>query len=156
MNLYHFKPEEFLRGGHDWFRLMDTRLLVLLDVFRYRWGRKVSISPHAAALGRLLDVAEKSDHNWNRHGAVLAADVMPEGMADQASAERALELATELGFTSIGIYPDWQPAPGLHLGARRECRPGAPALWGAIRSGGRQVYTDVATALRTLPPGPPG
>lgn len=150
IKLYYFSETEFTRGGRNWYPAMDPRLLVLLDVFRFRWGRRVAISAHPAALGRDLPLTELSDHNVTLHKAVLAADVIPEGCSSRADLQRALSLATELGFTSIGIYPDWRPSPGLHLGVRRERRPGDPAVWGAIASDDGQQYVTVSEALDRL------
>lgn len=152
MNLYYFTQPEFERGGRNWYSDMDPRLLILMDVFRHRWGRPVQISPHPKALGRVMDESKLSDHNFTRWGVVLAADVMPEGMDTRADAEHALELANEIGLTSIGLYPHWQPGPGLHLGTRRECRPGGPALWGAVRNEhGKQVYCTLDQAVAKMP-----
>jgi hypothetical protein len=152
VKLYYFDESEFERGGRNWFPDMDPRLLVLLDVFRHRWGRRIAISAHPAALGRLMDRAANSDHNFTRWGAVLAADVMPAGMISREDGEHALELANEVGFTSIGIYPDWHPGPGLHLGVRPGCVPGRPALWGAVNDSGTQAYVAIDKALRKMPP----
>lgn len=150
IKLYYFADTEFVRGGRNWFTLMDPRLLVLLDVFRFRWGRPVEISGHPDALGRVLGPTELSDHNLSRHGAVLAADVLPEGCSSRSDLQRAMALAVEIGFTSIGIYPDWHPSPGLHLGVRHERRPGDPAVWGAVHTPQGQKYVTVADALDRL------
>lgn len=150
MKLYHFTAAEFRRGGTDWGPLMHTRLLVILDLFRFRWGAAVHISPHAAALGRRLGAGVLSDHNVDVHGTVNAADVMPDGMVSRADAERAVRLAIEVGATAIGVYPHWQPGAGLHLAHRAKCRPGAPALWGAVKRDGRQVYTSIDEALEVM------
>lgn len=155
MRLHYFDRREFIRGDRDWFPDMDPRLLALLDVFRHLWGAPVAISPHPAALGRLLPLEALSDHNFTRHRAVLAADVMPKGMHSRAAAARALQLARDVTFTAIGLYPDWQPAAGLHLAIRRDREPGAPALWGAVRQNDRQVYVTLEQALARLGGGEP-
>lgn len=150
-NLYYFTNHEFVRGDHDWLPEMHPRLLVLLDTFRYRWDRKVEISPHVASLGRHLGPETLSDHNVDAHGAVLAADVIPLGMETRHQASEALNIARGLGFTSIGLYPDWSPAPGLHLGVRISRRPGDPALWGGLRIAGKQEYVSLNDALAEMP-----
>lgn len=151
--LYYFAKREFERGGVNWFERMDLRLLVLLDVFRHQWGRKVAISPHPSALGRELGQLELSDHNVDLHGRVMAADVLPEGMTTKDEAWRAISIATSIGFTSIGLYPDWQPTPGLHLGTRMSHRPGSPALWGATRASpdSSQQYVALHSAADRFP-----
>ena len=148
MQLYYFTPSEFRRDGVDWFKQMDGRLLVLLDTFRHEWGAKVSISAHPSALGR-HDGDKQSDHNVDLYGVVLAADVIPAGIADRHDAETAIEIAKRIGFTSIGFYPDWHPAPGLHLGTRRDRVPGSPAIWGAVRPdpNAKQAYVSLDAAL---------
>lgn len=146
LGLVHFRAAEFRRGGVQWFLVMDPRLLVLLDTFRFMWGRPVAISQHPAALGRHLSDS-RSDHNVDRDGTVYAADVHPIGMDTRERAEQAIELARSIGFTAIGVYPHWQPRPGLHLGTRRDRRPGKPAEWGAVRRDDRQVFTSMDHAL---------
>lgn len=148
VTLYYFGRNEFNRGGVNWYERMDPRLLVLLDVFRHQWGAKVSISAHDAALGRELGPTKLSDHNVDLHGVCLAADVIPEGMTRRADAWRAVTTAAAVGFTAIGVYPDWLPGPGLHLGTRMSHRPGTPALWGAVRpEGGSQQYVALHSAV---------
>lgn len=143
MQLYFFDPVEF----GVWWPAMDPRLLVLLDVFRFQWGAPVTVSGHPRALGRTDGAAGTSDHNVDRHGCVLAADVFPGGMINPGAAWRALAIARDVGFTSLGVYPHWS-RPGLHLGTRRTARPGEPATWGAVRGhGGAQVYVSVQEAL---------
>ena len=150
MHLYFFDKSEFGPQENtrniDWWPHMDPRLLVLLDVFRFQWNRAVSISRHGQALGRRLGRESTSDHNVDRHGVVLAADVFPAGMDTPERAKQALELALDIGFTSMGVYPHWS-SPGLHLGTRRSTEPGAPAQWGAIRKDGVQTFVSVREAL---------
>lgn len=154
LDLRFFTPEEFVlkdeEGEYtDWWALMSPRLLVLTDVFRFQWGASVTISPHHRALGRRLGVdGSESDHNVDRWGEVRGLDCFPEGMRTRADAERALEIARSIGFTSLGLYPDWHPSPGLHLGVRKANRPGNPATWGAI--GHPQAYTSLVVALEQM------
>lgn len=146
-HLHYFDPGEFFRGGIDWYARMDPRLLVLLDVFRHKWGAKVKVSPHEHAVGRFGGNSE-SQHNVARWGECRACDVMPEGMDTEQRGNEALKLAIEIGFNGAGIYPHWEPGPGLHLDTRRDRDPGNPALWGAVYNNvGAQVYVGVNQAL---------
>lgn len=147
LNLYYFGRGEFERGGVNWFDRMDPRLLVLLDSFRHQWGKKVVISPHPAAIGRELGPTRLSDHNVDLHGAVLGIDVMPEGMRTQMTVNAAVRIARSVGFTAIGVYPDWQPAAGLHLGTRTGRHPTDPAVWGAVRGDDGQDYVALDVAV---------
>lgn len=151
MRLYHFFEHEFVRGGEDWFPLMAPRLLVTLDLFRYRWGDVVEVSPHPAAIGRRLGPSVLSDHNVDRWGLVHGIDVMPRGMERRRDAERAVRYLVEVGATAIGVYPHWQPGAGVHVGQRDSHRPGAPASWGAVRRDGKQVYVSLDEALGAMP-----
>lgn len=147
--LHHFTPAEFVRE-EDWWPLMSPRLLVLLDVFRYRWGDTVRISPHRRALGRRLGMESFSDHNVDQWGEVRGVDVLPRNFRTRTDARTAVELATRLGFTSIGVYPHWLPSPGLHLGVRADRNMGAPATWGALNVDGKQTYTTLAEAIMEM------
>lgn len=143
VHLYYFSHDEFRSWASD----MSPRLLVLLDLFRHRWGQPVMVSPHQDALGRRGMGDSLSDHNYDRWGEVRGIDVMPLRMSTPEAMQRAVKLATGLGFTSIGLYPHWRPRPGLHLGVRHSNRPGFPATWGAVRKDGRQTYVSLAEAL---------
>ena len=150
LQLYWFQPHEFgptIQRTEDWWQEMDPRLLILLDVFRSNWGYRVRISKHSMALGRHDGPEDEGDHNIDRHDAVLAADCFIEGVNSREDAEKAMELAEMVGFTAIGVYPDWRGGFGMHLGTRRCREPGNPATWGAIDQGGRQVYVSVDRAL---------
>jgi hypothetical protein len=122
-----FTREEF----GEWAPLLDVALLVRLDSFRGTWDKPVRISPHPQALGRRDD--SESQHNVNRWGMVRAADILPSGIVTQEDLELASDFAALVGFTGVGVYPHWQPTPGLHVDVRRSNAPGAPATWGAIR-----------------------
>lgn len=141
---------------------MHPRLVTLLDLFRYRWGRAVIISPADGALGRRDD--SSSRHNIERWGRVEAADVMPTGMDHAYQAREAVEVARRCAITGIGVYPHWSPRPGLHLDVRDAAKPGDPAAWGAIdesrategqrqrgRVRGGQVYLGIDEAIGVMP-----
>jgi hypothetical protein len=140
-----FTPREF----GEWFDRMDPEFLVKLDLFRYRWGAPVELSPAAGALGR--EGSPESQHHWKPGGTVRAGDLLPVGITTQEDARRAIALATECGFRGIGLYPHWAPMPGLHLDVRVDRRMGEPALWGALRVNGAQTYVPLTNALKAMP-----
>ena len=137
MKLHFFKDEEF-RGQID---MIDPRLLVLLDTLRLITGIPIAVSQHPEAIGRTTGT---SWHNYKLHGAIYAIDVMPIGQWDPGD---IIQIATMIGFTGIGYYPDWNPRPGLHLDTRTNEEPEYPALWGGIKVDGVQVYTSIERAL---------
>lgn len=152
--LRYFSAEEF---GPYW-SLMNADLLIALDEFRHRLGYPVGISPAPGSLGRPAigsqvinpeEAASDSWHNWFKHGQVFAVDVMPRppGGATPEERERWRRIAREVGFTGIGIYPDWKPRPGLHLDKRTDRQPGKPAEWAGVRVDGRQVYVNIERGL---------
>lgn len=129
-NLYaprFFSRQEF----GEWASDMDVALLVLLDSFRALLGRPVHLSRHPMAIGRRGGT--NSQHDVDTWGVVRAVDTMPEGVRTPEELRHAMNVARTVGFTGIGVYPDWHPSPGLHLDVRRSHRPGAPAMWGGIR-----------------------
>jgi hypothetical protein len=154
VKLYYFQRDEFDRDGRNWMASMDKRLLVLLDVFRHMWGQPIALSPHRRALGRPGWPNPNSDHYYSEpSGIIYAADVLPAAMGTRTMAERAIKLATDLGFTSLGLYPHWSPRAGLHLGTRVTHRPGSPATWGSIRVDPNQPqqYVSLAEAMEHMP-----
>ena len=160
-HLEHFDQSEFVtvyldehgrQHSMDWWPLMSPRLLVMLDIFRHRWGAPVMISPNRIALGRYLGEDNASEHNVDRWAAVLAADVFPAGMDTAEDMRLAVKTARSIGFTGIGVYPHWQPSPGLHLGVRPNLRMGEPAYWGGIDNAeGKQIYVSIEEACRHAP-----
>jgi hypothetical protein len=159
-HLYHFTESEFERGGRNWFSDMSPRLLVCLDICRYRWSEyhhesmPITISQHPQAIGRIEPTYVVSDHNFAGHNEVRGIDVLPEGMVTREDAEAFVRIATESGVTAIGLYPFWKPQAGIHLGDRRTARPGSPATWGGIPSKdklGEQDYISLNDALELMP-----
>ena len=143
-----FSPGEFVRGGVDWWPMMNSDLLTRMDDFRSRLGVPVAISPAAGALGRHLGTTDASQHNVDRWGEVRAADVMPiPSLFHRVTLSDAVAAARAAGFTGIGAYPDWRPRPGVHLDVRSDQSAGAPATWGGINIGGTQTYVSLADAL---------
>jgi hypothetical protein len=143
LTLRHFARSEFTRrswpdtgAAVDWWPRMQTALLLKLDEYREQLDAPVIISPAAGALGRNLGASADSQHNIDRWGEVRAVDVFPQ-VSDMRA---AYDLAFKLGFTGIGVYPDWQPRWGLHLDMRTDRQPSSPALWSARTIDGKQVY----------------
>ena len=133
--LNYFSAKEFQRqavaGGEvvDWANSMDRRLLVLLDALRSVWAKPIVISAAPGAIGRYEGTSRHSIEAWG--GTVMAVDVMPEGIASRAEAEKFYYQAKQLGFGGIGFYPNWNPQPGFHLDTR-QCEPYKPQCWGSI------------------------
>lgn len=135
LTLRYFKPHEF-RG---WWDDMDPALLVLLDRFRARLapltpdpgGVVVRVSPHPRAIGRHDGAKGTSQHNIDRWGEVRAIDVMP--MIGRQYRRNVVGIAIDVGFTGVGLYPDWNPSWGLHLDVRQDREQGKPATWSGIK-----------------------
>jgi len=158
LELTYFTSGEF---GPYW-PLMSLDLLKKLDAFRDRLGYPVSISPAPGGIGRPIigsedqaaeSGAEKSYHNYLVHGEVMAIDVMPQppGGATPLERQRWVNVARDVGFTGIGLYPDWKPRPGIHLDVRpvSALKPGQGyAAWAGVRDqSGKQIYTSIDAGL---------
>ena len=131
INLWFFSRSEFYRNDTDWFPYIDPRLLVLLDSLRCIIKSPIAISPHPRAVGR-NDGDSSSMHNIDKHGRVFAVDTLPAQSYKHKYISTYVRLAKELGFTGIGVYPDWTPRPGLHLDTRTDRDVGNPATWGYV------------------------
>lgn len=152
LDLRYWSRDEFVTGTNtpiDWFPHMSLRLLVLLDSFRHRWGDACIVSPHPRALGR-YDGDSYGQHNIDRYGEVRAIDFFPDGMDGAALTHKAVSIARSCGFTGIGIYPNWQPRPGLHVDVRVDEAPGHPATWGGVDGENGQVYVGLQQALEVM------
>lgn len=157
LKLRHFTSDEF---GAYW-PLMSVELLKKLDAFRAELGYPVLISPAPGAIGRPIigqddpaaeSGAEKSYHNYLMHGEVMAIDVMPVPPHGATATERQrwVDVAKRVGFRGIGLYPDWQPRPGIHLDVRpvSALNGGAVATWAGIKNDqGRQIYVGIERGL---------
>lgn len=142
--LRHFGKHEFGR----WAPYMSGELLFMLDETREQYGDQIWISPAPGALGRFIGNS-KSMHNIERWGEIRAVDVMPLGMDTPEEYEAFFELAKSVGWTGIGIYPDWQPRPGAHLDNRPDRKVGSPAKWSAFRDkNGKQQYYAIDKAFK--------
>jgi hypothetical protein len=156
MILDYFKPDEFLDIDHngnvvyDWLPHMSVKLLVMLDVTRHMYNRRIEISPAIGAMGRRLGQSA-SQHNVDRWGEVRAVDIMPDGIITREDAYSFFQLAVSVGFKGIGFYPHWSPSPGFHLDVRESNRPGKPALWGRIKKDGETLNVSIYDAMEQLP-----
>jgi len=147
-----WKPKYYLESEfRGWYYDIDIALLYLIDKFREEWGAPVLISPASGSIGRRVSDPTKpgwtSQHNIVNHGKVKAIDLMPTGMDTPADRERAYEIARQVGFTGIGIYPDWRPRAGIHVDIRADKLPGDPAKWSAFDVDGKQEYFGVIDAF---------
>ena len=161
ITLRYFKPAEFWRedkyeNPFNWYEQMDPRLLFAMDLLRWRWSdyldkdAPIMISPHGQAIGRQLGEANRSDHNVGYWGTVRGIDLMPVGFSTTEHANALRQMVPDCGIDALGIYPQWVPQPGIHVGVRPHLKPGKPALWGAVRVERRQVYTTWAHAMGVL------
>lgn len=139
IDLRHFTTESF-RG---WGFVMSVRLLILLDAFRGQWGHPVIASPAKGAIGRHNGPDGTSQHNIDRWGEVRAIDIMPYNMNTEDDAREAVNKALGVGFTGVGIYPDWQPMPGMHVDVRTTRNADNPATWAGIDSPDGQIYVGL-------------
>ena len=156
--LKHFKKEEY----RDWWSQMNPKLVVLSDIFREFWGDSVLVSPVNGAIGRHKGDSS-TQHNVDKWGMVNATDYMIPSLETWEGYWKAYELAKQVGFTGIGVYPHWKPHPGLHLDVRPDRVAGNPAEWGALDVDkcdktllefgnvvGSQVYLDIETVINTV------
>lgn len=146
--LYHFDAKEF----GEWYGDMSVRLLVMLDVLRHWVGSPISISPVKGALGRNQGLNSESAHNVDRWGEVLAADVFIKGVYLRSQADAVVEAAKKIGFTGIGVYPDWVNAKGetqvgFHFDVRPTRDPNNPAAWGRVNG----HWVSIESALNHIP-----
>ena len=152
--LHYFRASEFGKTDHrdrDWWPAMNPGLLVRLDVLRSMWGGPIHVSGHARALGRHGGDSH-SDHNVDRWGDVRGADVFISDVRYRADVEAVKMAAEEVGFSSIGVYPDWRGGIGFHLGVREDNGGRQPmATWGAVSREGSQEYVSFKEALSKVP-----
>jgi len=146
MDLEHFDPAEF--GGS--FPVTAAPILRALDQFRDDLGEPIQVSPAPGAVARTLGPGSSSLHNITKYGQTYAVDVLiPPGhsLRETYRAARAARL-----FSGLGVYPDWQPRPGLHLDVRHrapsnptpEASPSDPARWAGVDDGdGGQRYVAI-------------
>lgn len=143
IELENFNPGEF----RYWWARMSPHLTIRLDILRYRLGRPIHISANPMAIGRNNGPIGMSDHNVDKWGEVRGVDVFVEGVTTKDQAMRVVRVANELGFTAIGVYPEWrnnigENQVGFHFGYRPRCKMGDPDTWGQV--GGDYVGVDLA------------
>lgn len=131
--LEHFEDGEF----QGWEDRLCPRLAVRLDILRHRLGRPINISPADGAVGRELGEASESEHNVDFWGEVLAVDCFIGGVYTRAGALDVVTEARALGFTGIGVYPEWKNGQGavqvgFHFGVRPTRKMADPATWGYV------------------------
>jgi len=56
-------------------------------------------------------------------------------------------IAKKVGFSGIGIYPDWKPYLGMHLDVRADRSADNPATWSGIRTSSGQKYFGIERAF---------
>lgn len=133
-----FQPEFFVEEEfRGYANQLNPVLLQKLDEFAHNWGGSVIVSPAAGAIIR--------DDPTSQHHRFLgnAIDVMLPDMVTKADANRAINVAKNVGFTGIGIYPDWLPYAGMHL----DVREGSRATWGGVDVDGSQEYIAINKAV---------
>ena len=147
--LRHFNPRtEFKRDGVNWFPLMDPRWLVLADAARNTLGVAVHISGHPRALGRRMGRDAQTRHNVERWGTVQAGDVFVEGVYTREQAEHVVTVLLEVGFTGVGVYPDWTNNQGKRqVGFHADVRKADLSTWGYVN--GQEVSLE--KALEAVP-----
>lgn len=146
MKLEYFEEKEFRK----WWPKMSPKLLVKLDLLRFRWGKPINISVKKGAIGR--DGKGTSQHFWEQFGEVRAVDTIPEGIETQEDAYKFFKLAIECGFTGIGFYPTWSKGPGFHLDSREDVKMGSPKKWGGLYHGdGTLFFVTITKAILKLP-----
>ncbi len=143
---YFNTATEFVRDGFDWFPEMNPELLDKLDQIRGLYGSPIIISPAGGAIGRH---AGTTQHNVDRYGKVNAIDVMFKDLKTSDDALAILKLANEVGFTGIGVYPEWKPYAGFHFDVRTDRTPDNPAMWSGVRNdAGVQIYIGFYEGLK--------
>jgi hypothetical protein len=152
---FFFELSEFERDGFNWYHYYDPRLLVLLDVFRLQTGL-CEISSHPKAMGRYDGLNNGKSgfdaHNFDKHGVVFGIDVFPFISGNEyTDAFNSYHIARRVGFTGIGIYPQWKDNGkrrfGMHLDTRRTNNPKTdPAVWGYVDG----QFTSVENGLVKL------
>jgi len=145
----YFSPSEF--GA--WFPMMNPELLKKIDALRGAWGDTIVISPAMGSIGRTYPPGHSnydSQHNVTKWGEVRAIDIMP--LISTIDGKRSLDsfelrmvynMAKDIGFTGIGVYPDWNPHAGLHVDVRADRTAGNPATWSGIKTAKGQKYFGV-------------
>lgn len=126
---------------------LDTKLVELVELFAQKADRIGGLAYISPAPGALL--RDKKKYLTSQHAFGKAADLMVAGM----TMNEIYATAKDLGFTGIGLYPDWEdkstgiPVYGVHVDVRDERDPGDPAVWGGRLVNGKQQYGGIAEVL---------
>ena len=147
IDLRYFSQAEF----RDSWDVMSVRQLILMDSARHQWGKKITVSPVLGALARFNGPDDQSQHNVDMWGECRACDVFFEGMINTRAANQVIRILACTGFTGAGLYPDWNPQPGIHADCRQSVEPGEPAFWGMIDDGDGQYEVSLEKALERMP-----
>lgn len=132
---------------------MSHVLLLKLDALREAWGDQILISPALGAIGRTYPPGHSnynSRHNVTKYGSVEAIDIMPliDGRSlTKTEMRQFYNLAISIGFTGIGVYPQWLPHAGFHLDVRDDRFAGNPATWAGVKTADGQKYIGVEGAF---------
>ena len=139
----HFEPSEFQGKLH----LLDHRVPYVIDKLRKRIGGRLVPSPVGGAIAREGKKHKSSQHYANPQQGIYstAIDLMSPDI-DLFTVFREAQEMSEIG--GIGLYPDWNPFPGVHIDLRLRKPGGAPAIWMAKKviddkGGSKQVYVGI-------------
>lgn len=101
-----------------------------------RRGGSVVPSPVSGAIGREYGSTTSQHYAVNRM--ITAIDVQ---VINGPSLESLYGIAVGVGFTGIGIYPEWEPfKKGMHLDVRETRIAGNPAKWSEV--GGERLGVE--------------
>lgn len=159
----HFAPREFNRNDIDFAPVMSEKFILGLDELREQSGHRIMISPNKHALGRRNTKYKSSQHYFGLEVTELSvADIIPYSRIDgekcslsRVEARSFVELAADIGFTGIGVYPMWHPASGFHIDMRELPAGRQLASWAALMEDvpyegniiRKQVYYGIETGL---------
>ena len=139
----NFSESEFQNQLH----LLDRNVLYALQKLRNKIGR-ILISPAPGAIARTDESGKGSMHyagmDNGKKRLSQAIDIMPLDV-DLKTAYRAAKYIPEIG--AVGVYPDWQPYPGLHIDLRTRKAGFEIAKWSGLMVEGQQVYRSVNEAF---------
>ena len=112
--LKYFKSNEF----SGWYESLSADLKEKLDSLRSEWNAPIYVSKANGAIGRKDD--SNSYHNINKHGCVMAVDIFPRYCYSADDVRRFRKIAEQVGFTGIGVYPNWSGGIGFHVDVRKQ------------------------------------
>lgn len=142
----HYEPWEF----NGWYDQLSAAQKRALDIARHKWGKPIHVSNADGAVGRHLGPEDTSQHNVDRWGEVRATDIVPEGIATKADAERFVQVLIDSGFQGVGFYPHWNQGPGFHADTRVNVEEHYVAKWGRLDNREEPEYVSIAKALAEM------